>query len=109
MLALEGTVLVKLWLHISDEEQLARFEARKDDPLKQYKLTEEDWRNREKWDVYTEAYEDCFERTSTDEAPWTLVEGNDKAFARVKVLETVIAAAEEGLERHGRRKPPDAA
>ena len=108
MLALEGTVLVKLWLHISEEEQLARFEARKDDPLKQYKLTDEDWRNRGKRAAYAEAVEDMLERTGTDLAPWHLVEGDSKRFARVKVLETVIAAAEDGLERHGRRKPPGA-
>jgi polyphosphate kinase 2 (PPK2 family) len=106
MLALEGTVLVKLWLHLSEDEQLKRFEARKDDPLKQYKLTEEDWRNREKRAAYEEAVEDMLERTGTDLAPWHLVEGDSKRFARVKVLETVIAAAEEGLERHGRRSPP---
>jgi polyphosphate kinase 2 (PPK2 family) len=109
MLALEGTVLVKLWLHISDEEQLKRFEARQDDPLKQYKLTPEDWRNRGKRAAYEEAVEDMIERTGTGLAPWHLVEGDSKRFARVKVLETVIAAAEEGLERHGRRQPPGAA
>ena len=108
MLALEGTVLVKLWLHISEEEQLARFEARRDDPLKQYKLTDEDWRNRDKRAAYEEAVEDMLRRTGTDLAPWHLVEGDSKRFARLKVLETVIAAAEDGLERHGRRKPPGA-
>ncbi|MEZ0227029.1 MAG: hypothetical protein ACAI25_00265, partial [Planctomycetota bacterium] len=89
-----GTVLVKFFLHVDKAEQERRFNERAGDELTAWKLTEEDWRNREKWDVYTEAYEDCFERTSTDEAPWTLVEGNDKAFARVKVLETVVAALE---------------
>jgi polyphosphate kinase 2 (PPK2 family) len=108
MLTLEGTVLVKLWLHISEEEQLARFESRKDDPLKQYKLTDEDWRNRGKRAAYEEAVEDMLERTGTALAPWHLVEGDSKRFARVKVLETVVAAAEEGLERHGRRRPPGA-
>jgi AMP-polyphosphate phosphotransferase len=108
MLTLEGTVLVKLWLHISEEEQLARFESRKDDPLKQYKLTDEDWRNRGKRAAYEEAVEDMLERTGTSLAPWHLVEGDSKRFARVKVLETVVAAAEEGLERHGRRRPPGA-
>ena len=106
MLADEGTVLVKLWLHISDEEQLQRFKAREKDPLKAYKLTAEDWRNRDKRDAYCEAIEEMVERTSTDWAPWHLVEADSKRFARVKVLETVIAAAEEGLARHGRRPPP---
>jgi polyphosphate kinase 2 (PPK2 family) len=108
MLAAEGTVLVKLWLHISDEEQLKRFEAREKDPLKRYKLTEEDWRNRGKRDAYCEAVDEMVERTGTEWAPWHLVEAESKRFARVKVLETVIAAAEEGLERHGRRSPPGA-
>ncbi len=106
MLADEGTVLVKLWLHISDEEQAQRFKAREKDPLKAYKLTAEDWRNRDKRDAYCEAIEEMVERTSTDWAPWHLVEADSKRFARVKVLETVIAAAEEGLARHGRRPPP---
>jgi polyphosphate kinase 2 (PPK2 family) len=106
MLAEEGTVLVKLWLHISDEEQLRRFEARQNDPLKAYKLTDDDWRNRGMRPVYTEAIEEMLERTGTEWAPWHLVEGDSKRFARVKVLETVIAATEQGLARHGRRPPP---
>ena len=106
MLADEGVVIVKLWLHISDEEQLARFESRRDDPLKSYKLTEEDWRNRGKRREYTRAIEDMLERTSTEWAPWHVVEGDSKRYARVKVIETVIAATEAGLERHGRVPPP---
>jgi len=106
MLALEGTVLVKLWLHISEEEQLKRFEARQDDPLKAYKLTPDDWRNRGKRPAYEEAVEDMLERTGTELAPWHLVEGDSKRFARVKVLEAVIEAAEQGLARHGRKPPP---
>src|ERR671933_1427323 len=104
----EGMVLVKLWLHISDTEQLERFRAREENPLKRYKLTEEDWRNRGKRDAYCEAIEEMVERTSTDWAPWHLVEGDSKRYARVKVLETVIAATEDGLARHGRRSPPGA-
>jgi polyphosphate kinase 2 (PPK2 family) len=106
MLADDGMVLVKLWLHLSDEEQLRRFEAREKDKLKRYKLTDEDWRNRGKRGEYCEAVEEMLERTGTGWAPWHLIEGDSKRFARVKVLETVIAAAEEGLERHGRRKTP---
>jgi polyphosphate kinase 2 (PPK2 family) len=99
-------VLVKLWLHLTDEEQLARFQSRRDDPLKAYKLTEEDWRNRSRRADYCAAVEEMLERTDTEWAPWHLVEGDSKRFARVKVIETVIAAASEGLERHGRRPPP---
>lgn len=89
-----GSVLVKIFLHIDKDEQERRFRERASDDFTSWKLTDEDWRNREKWDAYLEAYEDCFERTSTPEAPWTLVEANDKAFARVKVLETVVSAIE---------------
>jgi polyphosphate kinase 2 (PPK2 family) len=106
MLADEGAVLVKLWLHISEAEQLRRFEARRDDPLKAYKLTDDDWRNRAKRDAYCAAIEEMLERTGTEWAPWHVVEGDSKRFARVKVLETVIEAAQDGLERHGRRPPP---
>jgi polyphosphate kinase 2 (PPK2 family) len=103
MLADGGTVLVKLWMHISDDEQLERFQAREKNPLKRYKLTDEDWRNRGKRDAYAEAVEEMVERTSTEWAPWHLVEGDSKRFARVKVVETVVEAAEDGLRRHGRR------
>jgi polyphosphate kinase 2 (PPK2 family) len=106
MLTLEGTILVKLWLHISDEEQLKRFQAREKDPLKAYKLTAEDWRNRGKRQEYGDAIEEMVERTGTEWAPWHLVEGDSKRYTRVKVTETVIAAAEEGLRRHGRRPAP---
>ena len=109
MLAEEGTVLVKLWLHLTEEEQLARFEARQADPLKAYKLTDEDWRNRGKRPAYEEAVEDMLEHTGTEWAPWHLVEGDSKRFARVKVLETVISATEEGLARHGRHPAPPGA
>jgi len=106
MLAEEGTVFVKLWLHISDAEQRRRFAARQDDPLKAYKLTEEDWRNRGKRAAYAEAVEDMVEHTGTEVAPWHLIEGESKRYARVRVLETVVAAIEDGLARHGRRPPP---
>ena len=106
MLADEGAVIVKVWMHVSDEEQLKRFEERKMDPLKAYKLTDEDWRNRGKRPAYTKAIEDMLEQTSTEWAPWSLVAGDSKRTARVEVIEAVIAAAEAGLERHGRRPPP---
>jgi AMP-polyphosphate phosphotransferase len=106
MLVMEGMVLVKLWLHVSDEEQLKRFEARAKDPLKSWKLTDEDWRNRKRRPGYEAAIEDMVAETSTDHAPWTLVEGDSKRYARVKVVETVIAAAEDGMRRHGMTPPP---
>ena len=104
-LVAEGMVLVKLFLHISSQEQLERFERRANDPLKAWKLTDEDWRNRERRGEYVAAIEDMVERTDTPQAPWHLVEGDSKRYARVKVLETVIAALEEGMARHGLEVP----
>ena len=92
-----GLIVVKFWLHISREEQLARFEARQEDPHKQWKITDEDWRNREKWDLYESAVEDMLFYTSTPETPWTVVESNDKLHARTKALRTVITAIENRL------------
>lgn len=83
-----GIVVLKYWLHVTPEEQLRRFKERQSLAHKQWKLTDEDWRNREKWGAYEQAVNDMIERTSTLDAPWTLVEANDKAFARVKVLKT---------------------
>ena len=101
MLAADGMVFAKFWLHVSDEEQLKRFRKRERDPLKSYKLTDEDWRNRARRDDYVEAIEEMVARTDTEWAPWTLVEGDSKKWARVKVLETTIAAIEDGMRRHG--------
>ena len=100
-LAMEGMVLIKLWMHISDEEQLRRFERRKNKPLKSWKLTDEDWRNREKRPAYEEAVEEMLERTDIAEAPWHLIPGDSKRFARVTVAETVIAEMERGMRAHG--------
>ncbi|WP_414565096.1 MULTISPECIES: polyphosphate:AMP phosphotransferase [unclassified Anabaena] len=94
-----GYVLVKFWLHISPEEQLNRFTARQNDPFKQYKLTDEDWRNRENWSVYEVAVNQAIQRTSTPTAPWTIVAANDKYYARVKVIETVVEAIQTELQR----------
>jgi polyphosphate kinase 2 (PPK2 family) len=94
-----GTVIVKLWLHIGSDEQSRRFEDRKNNEYKRYKLTDEDWRNREKWDIYREAVVDMLQYTSTTYAPWTIVEGNDKLWARIKTLHTICEAIERGLER----------
>lgn len=94
-----GYVVVKFWLHISQEEQLRRFEERQNDPFKHYKLTEEDWRNREKWPLYEVAVNQTIQRTSTPTAPWTLIAANDKYFARVKVIQTVSQAIVRELKR----------
>jgi AMP-polyphosphate phosphotransferase len=85
-----GIILFKFWLHISAEEQLRRFEERSGDALKKWKLTDEDWRNREKWGQYEAAVNDMLQKTSTVTAPWTVVEGNDKWYARTKVLKTLV-------------------
>jgi polyphosphate kinase 2 (PPK2 family) len=90
----DGLILVKFWLHITKKEQLERFKAREKDPWKNWKLTDEDWRNRDKWDTYIEALEEMFEKTDTDYAPWTIIEGNYKWWARVKALKTVVNAIE---------------
>ncbi|PKN79116.1 MAG: hypothetical protein CVU47_11180 [Chloroflexi bacterium HGW-Chloroflexi-9] len=86
----DGMVLVKFWLHVSSEEQLKRFKEREADPFKEYKITAEDWRNREKRAEYEAAAEEMFARTHTAAAPWTLLHGDDKEHARLRVLEVVI-------------------
>ena len=105
-LAAEGTILIKLWLHISEQEQLRRFERRERKPLKRWKMTGEDWRNREKRPAYEQAVEDMLERTDHEHAHWQLVEGDSKRWARVKVLETVIAEVESGMRARGFEPPP---
>ena len=96
-LARWGIVVVKFWLAVSREEQLARFRSREKTPFKRFKITGEDWRNREKWPAYERAVCDMVDRTSTDVAPWHLIEANDKRWARVKVLETLCDALEKAL------------
>ena len=93
-----GTVIVKFWIHIDDKEQLRRFEERKKIEHKQWKITDEDWRNREKWSEYKLAVEEMLFRTSTPHAPWTIVESNCKWFARIKALDTVIDAIEARIK-----------
>ncbi|MCG6141042.1 UDP-galactose-lipid carrier transferase [Leptospira mtsangambouensis] len=93
-----GTIVIKFWLHIDSEEQLLRFETRKNDPLKRWKLTDEDWRNRDKWPLYEEAANQMFAKTDSPKAPWFLVPANDKYFARVLVLDTVVRRLQEELD-----------
>jgi polyphosphate:AMP phosphotransferase len=99
-----GIVLVKFWMHITPEEQLARFREREQTPWKRWKLTDEDWRNREKWPLYEQAVNDMVAHTSTSAAPWTLVEGNDKRHGRIKVLATLCDRLETALRKSKKRK-----
>lgn len=108
-LHLEGIIVVKLWLHISSDEQLRRFRARERDPLKRWKLTDEDWRNRERRDAYASAVEEMLERTDTAWAPWHVIPANSKKFARVAVIDAVIDAIERGCLLAGFPLPPDPA
>ena len=89
-----GAIVMKFWIQIDNEEQLKRFNARQKTPAKRYKITEEDWRNREKWDVYEKAVDEMIKKTSTENAPWIIVEGNDKKYARIKVIRAVREAIE---------------
>ena len=93
-----GAVIVKFWIHIDKDEQERRFNDRMTNPEKRWKITDEDWRNREKWDDYVEAVNEMLEKTSTKQAPWVIVEGNSKYYARVKVLETVVDAMEKKIK-----------
>jgi AMP-polyphosphate phosphotransferase len=105
-LADEGSIIVKLWLQISAEEQLKRFEARAEDPLKSWKLTDEDWRNREKLPQYAEAVEEMLERTDVPHARWRVVPAESKRFARVEVMRLVIEEIEAAMGRAGQKPPP---
>jgi len=105
-LADEGTIIVKLWMHISPGEQLKRFEARASDPLKSWKLTDEDWRNREKRPQYEEAVEEMLERTDTESAPWRVIPADSKRYARVETMRLVGEEIERGMRRVGQEPPP---
>lgn len=93
-----GGIVIKFWMEISSDEQLARFEARRDDPFKQWKITDEDWRNREKWDTYCEYVDRMISSTNTPYAPWIVVESEDKKYGRLKVLRSVFEAIEKELD-----------
>ncbi len=94
-----GAVIVKFWVQIDKDTQLARFTERQNTPEKQWKITDEDWRNREKWDLYEDAVNEMMEKTSTSFAPWHVLESNDKKYARIKALKIVIEEIEKGLGR----------
>ncbi len=98
-----GTLLVKIWMHISREEQLERFKERSKDPTKQWKLTHDDWRNRKNWNGYLAAANEMLKRTSTEAAPWHIVPANNKKVARITVMETVADALEQALEARKRK------
>ena len=93
-----GAVVIKFWIHIDQDTQLQRFNDRQNTPEKQWKLTEEDWRNREKWPQYEEAIDEMLQKTSTENAPWYIIESNDKKYARIKTLKIVIKALEKACE-----------
>ena len=93
----QGAMVTKFWVHISKDEQLRRFKERQKTEFKQYKITDEDWRNRKQWDAYEGAINEMVVRTSTRGAPWVIVAGNDKRFARIQVLETVCRRLEKAL------------
>lgn len=105
-----GTVLVKFWLHVSPAEQLRRFKEREANPYKRHKITPDDWRNRERWPDYQRAVAEMLARTSPDDIPWTVIAAEDKLWARIRALETLIAGVEKGLRRRrtgkGRRRHP---
>lgn len=96
-LVAEGMILLKFWMHVSSDEQLERFKRREKDPLKRWKLTEQDWRNRERWPAYEDAVEDMLARTDHAGARWTVVPGESKRYARVFVVEETVAQIEQGM------------
>ncbi|MBK1876651.1 hypothetical protein [Pelagicoccus mobilis] len=103
-LAKFGTSIIKFWLHVDKDTQLERFEARQNDPLKNWKITDEDWRNREKWELYEESINEMIAKTDTDYAPWKIIPANCKMRARIKVLDTVIKTLKKAI-KHARKAP----
>ena len=95
-----GAVVLKFWIHIDSETQLERFTARQNTPEKQWKITEEDWRNREKWTQYEEAVDEMLKKTSTENAPWFIIESNDKRYARIRTLQIIVDALEKACKEH---------
>lgn len=105
MLIDDEYIVLKFWIHISKDVQLDRFIERKNDPYKIWKLTGEDWRNREKWSQYVTAANDMFEKTSTKHAPWVVVPGNDKKYSRITVLEETLEHIKRELKKRGLKLP----
>ena len=95
-----GAILLKFWVEVSPDEQLRRFEERQSNPAKQWKITDEDWRNREKWPLYETAVEEMLQKTSTAYAPWHIIESVDKKYARIRVLQIVTDALEQAVNEH---------
>jgi polyphosphate kinase 2 (PPK2 family) len=93
-----GAVVIKFWVQIDKETQLERFKDRENTPEKRWKITDEDWRNREKWDMYEDAVNEMLQKTSTESAPWYILESNNKYYARIKALKTVIKRLEKALD-----------
>ena len=93
-----GAVVLKFWMHIDKDEQERRFKERMENPAKQWKITDEDWRNREKWDQYEEAVNEMIQKTSTEYAPWHILPSVDKKYARIQALEIVIRELEKALK-----------
>ncbi len=98
-----GAVVLKFWIHIDQDTQLERFTLRENTPEKQWKITDEDWRNREKWDQYEVAVNEMLQKTSTKNAPWYIIESNDKKYARIKTLRIIVKALEKACDEHFRR------
>jgi len=98
-------IIIKFWIHIDKEEQLNRFNARAQDPYKAWKLTDEDWRNREKFDDYVTIADEMFEKTDSENAPWVLISGNDKYYARIQILKETLAHIEKQAQRRGLEIP----
>jgi polyphosphate kinase 2 (PPK2 family) len=98
-LVAHGCIVLKFWIHISKDEQMARFKTRAQEPHKRHKITDEDWRNREKWHDYELAVDQMVSHTSTQHAPWTLVAGNDKPWARIQILKTFCKTMSAALDK----------
>ncbi|MBU31630.1 MAG: polyphosphate kinase 2, partial [Pseudomonadales bacterium] len=95
-----GTLVIKFWLAITEEEQLKRFKAREESPVKRYKLTDEDWRNRKRWPDYAQAMNDMVEHSSTRHAPWHLIPAENKRYARIQALRIVCETLADALKEH---------
>ncbi len=98
----EGVIILKFWMQIDKDEQLRRFTDRQNTPEKQWKITDEDWRNREKWDEYENAVDEMLMKTSTKNAPWNIIEANNKLYARIKVMDIIIDSISEYIKNSGK-------